>query len=176
MLPLVALLSAIPAFSATVLHCGKLIDVENLQVREQMSVVVRDGSIERVAPGYVTPASGDEAIDLKSQTCMPGWMDMHVHLVSEINPKSYEEGFRLNPADNAYRAAANAKKTLLAGFTTVRDLGHARPSLDLAQTGDRPRSSGGPDDLQCGQSARDNRGPCRSDERHPLGHDGRPRT
>ncbi|MCB9385268.1 MAG: amidohydrolase family protein [Bryobacterales bacterium] len=88
-----------------------------------MSIVVRDGSIERVAPGYVTPASGDEAIDLKSQTCMPGWMDMHVHLVSEINPKSYEEGFRLNPADNAYHAAANAKKTLLAGFTTVRDLG-----------------------------------------------------
>ncbi|MCB1018418.1 MAG: amidohydrolase family protein [Acidobacteria bacterium] len=123
MLPLVALLSAIPASSATVLHCGKLIDVENLQVREQMSIVVRDGSIERVAPGYVTPASGDEAIDLKSQTCMPGWMDMHVHLVSEINPKSYEEGFRLNPADNAYHAAANAKKTLLAGFTTVRDLG-----------------------------------------------------
>ncbi|MEZ5396509.1 MAG: hypothetical protein R2724_27435 [Bryobacterales bacterium] len=50
MLPLVALLSAIPAFSATVLHCGKLIRHENLRIREQMSIVVRDSSINASPP------------------------------------------------------------------------------------------------------------------------------
>jgi imidazolonepropionase-like amidohydrolase len=84
--------------------------------------VVRDGEILRLAAGYLSPEGDDETINLKSHTCMPGWMDMHVHLTTEISPKYYEERFRLNPADYAFRAAANARKTLLAGFTTVRDV------------------------------------------------------
>ncbi len=121
-LALLVLLAAAPGLPATVLHCGKLIDVERLEVREETSIVVRDGEILRVVSGYVQPEAGDEAIDLKAHTCMPGWMDMHVHLTGEISPKYYEERFLLNPADYAFRAAVYARKTLLAGFTTVRDV------------------------------------------------------
>ena len=113
---------AIP-LPAAVLHCGKLIDVEKLSIIEQVSIVVKGGEILRVAGGYITPVAGEETIDLKSHTCMPGLMDMHVHLATESNPKAYEERFRLNPIDYAFRSVVHARRTLMAGFTTVRDLG-----------------------------------------------------
>ena len=112
---------AIPLHAA-VLHCGKLIDAEKLSVIEQVSIVVKGGEILRVAEGYITPEAGEETIDLKSHTCMPGLMDMHVHLAFESNPKTYEEEFRLNPIDYAFRSVVYARRTLMAGFTTVRDL------------------------------------------------------
>ena len=120
---LVTLLAAGTSLPATVLHCGKLIDVENLEVRGASSIVVRDGEIVQIEAGHEPADGDDEVIDLKTHTCMPGWMDMHVHLDSDLNPKFYEEQFRLNAADYAFRAAVNARKTLFAGFTTVRDLG-----------------------------------------------------
>jgi imidazolonepropionase-like amidohydrolase len=113
------LAAAGPASAATVLHCGKLVDVVNLSMRENVSITVDGDRIQRITAGF---APG-EAIDLKSHTCMPGLMDMHVHLASESNPKSYEERFRLNPVDYAYRSVVHARRTLLAGVTTVRDLG-----------------------------------------------------
>jgi imidazolonepropionase-like amidohydrolase len=64
-------------------------------------------------------------IDLRNKTVLPGLIDMHVHLSSETNKNSYVEGFRLNPEDFALRSVNYADKTLLAGFTTVRDLGGA---------------------------------------------------
>jgi imidazolonepropionase-like amidohydrolase len=112
-----------PSFGATILHCGKVVDVEKLAVAENVSVVIAIDKILRVDHGYTAPGAGDTVIDLKSHTCMPGWMDMHVHLSFESNPKAYEERFRLNPADYAFRSAVHAKRTLLAGFTTVRDVG-----------------------------------------------------
>ena len=116
------------ALPATVLHCGKLVDVVNLVVRENVSITVEGDRIQSIADGFVS----GEAIDLKSHTCMPGLMDMHVHLASESNPKSYEERFRLNGVDRAYRSVVYARRTLLAGVTTVRDLGasdHVSTSL-----------------------------------------------
>ncbi|MBI1358115.1 MAG: amidohydrolase family protein [Acidobacteria bacterium] len=122
---------ALAPLPAAVLHCGKLIDVEKLTVLEEVSIVTSGDEILRVEPGFAAPAAGEEAIDLRSHTCMPGWMDMHVHLASESNPKAYEERFRLNAADYAFRAAVHAKRTLLAGFTTVRDLG-TRDGVSIA--------------------------------------------
>src|SRR5688500_3053597 len=54
---------------------------------------------------------------------MPGWTDLHAHLASESSPQSYSEGFRLDDVDFAYRSVGYAEKTLMAGFTSVRDLG-----------------------------------------------------
>jgi imidazolonepropionase-like amidohydrolase len=54
---------------------------------------------------------------------MPGWIDLHVHLAMQSSPRSYEERFRLDDADFALRGVGYAEKTLMAGFTTVRDLG-----------------------------------------------------
>jgi imidazolonepropionase-like amidohydrolase len=75
-----------------------------------------------VLPGKATMPDAT-VVDLSGQTCMPGWIDLHVHLGQESNPKSYEERFRLDDIDFGYRALVYADRTLKAGFTTVRDLG-----------------------------------------------------
>src|SRR5690606_18029258 len=62
---------------------------------------------------------------------MPGLMDMHVHVQGETSPKRYEEGFRLNDADIALRATVFLERTLMAGFTTVRDLGGTGVNVSL---------------------------------------------
>lgn len=78
------------------------------------------------------PASqDDEVIDLKTKTVMPGLIDMHVHLESETNPKSYLEDFTLNDADIAFNSLHFAEVTLMAGFTTVRDLGGSGVNVSL---------------------------------------------
>lgn len=116
-----ALFLATAALQAdTTLHCGQVLDVVNLRVEGPATITVSGDTIKSIREGF---QDGSEPIDLKSKTCLPGLMDMHVHLSGESNPKRYEEGFRLNTADFAYRAAVYAKRTLMAGFTTVRDVG-----------------------------------------------------
>jgi imidazolonepropionase-like amidohydrolase len=120
---LVAGLFSTPAFAATVLHCGKLVDVRAGRILTNMTVVVDGPAIQRVDQGFTSGARGDGVVDLRSHTCMPGLIDTHVHLTDEYSAKSDIEGFRLNPADYAFRGVVFAERTLLAGFTTVRDLG-----------------------------------------------------
>ena len=129
LLPL-ALLASWPATAlaqplsapATQLHCGHLFDARAGTLLGPHTVGVRDGRIESVNPGIpATPDAG--AVDLRGHTCLPGWTDLHVHLGSQSSPQSYSEGFRLDPVDFAYRSVGYAEKTLLAGFTSVRDLG-----------------------------------------------------
>ena len=76
------------ATAATVLHCGKLIDVRALQVREQATIVVDGNRITRVVQGFAAAAPQDRVVDLRTQTCMPGLMDMHVHLDGETSAQS----------------------------------------------------------------------------------------
>jgi imidazolonepropionase-like amidohydrolase len=111
------------AQAGTVIHAGKLIDVRAGKVLEQMSILVDDGKITAVESGFVTPDDG-EVIDLSDRTVMPGLMDMHVHMDHEMDPPaSYSERFFMNSADYALRATVYARRTLEAGFTSVRDLG-----------------------------------------------------
>ena len=107
----------------TLLHCGHLIDVNEPALLGETTIVVEGGSIRSVDPGLRTPDSAAHVIDLREHTCLPGLMDMHVHLTAEYSERSDVERFRLNPADRAYRSVTWAGRTLLAGFTTVRDLG-----------------------------------------------------
>ena len=118
-----ALLVTGTAQSATLIHAGKLITADNDKVLTQHTVVVENDKIIAVESGYKTPADGDQVIDLKNHTLMPGLMDMHTHFSSQISATSYGEGQRLNEADYALRGAVFAEKTLMAGFTTVRELG-----------------------------------------------------
>ena len=117
---------------STYLHCGKLIDTKNGKVLNEMTVVVKDHKIVDVLKGYINPTDlNDQAINLKSKTVMPGLIDMHVHIEFQLNAKSYIEKFVLNEADVAYDAQKFAKITLMAGFTTVRDLGGTGVNVSL---------------------------------------------
>ena len=107
----------------TILHCGTLIDGVSDKPRQQMSVIIEGKKILEVKAGYITPGAGDKVIDLKTQTVMPGWIDMHVHLESETSKTAYTDKFVLNPADVAFMSVRYAERTLMTGFTTVRDLG-----------------------------------------------------
>jgi len=116
-------LTAASATAATVIHCGRLIDGRSEQPRMDVTVVVDGGKIVRVAAGYQSAAAGDTLIDLKAYTVMPGLMDMHTHLQSQHSKDSYTERFFMDQADYALRSTQHARRTLMAGFTTVRDLG-----------------------------------------------------
>ena len=107
----------------TIIHSGKLIDGVSDNPKSVFSIIVEKDKIVDVIEGYLDPGKGDKAIDLNSYTVLPGLMDMHVHLSGESNPKKYLERFTMDLDDYAYQSISYAKKTLMAGFTTVRDLG-----------------------------------------------------
>jgi imidazolonepropionase-like amidohydrolase len=116
----------------TYILCGKLIDTRSGKVQTNKTIVVTDKIITRIEDGFILPKNTkDKTIDLKTKTVMPGWIDMHVHLEEETSPTSYLEEFTLNDADVAYNAEVIAKKTLMAGFTTVRDLGGSGVNVAL---------------------------------------------
>ena len=115
----------------TILHCGSLIDVKTQTVLKNRSIVVEGKKIVAVSEGFLSPAKGDVVINLKDRTVMPGLIDSHVHLESETNPGAYLDRFVKNPGDVAYQALVYAKRNLMAGFTTVRDLGGTNIVISL---------------------------------------------
>ena len=104
------------------LQCERLFDSSKGQMLGAHTVVVRDGKVAEVRAGRADVA-GTRSIDLAGHTCTPGWTDLHVHLGSQSSPRSYEEGFRLDDTAFALRGVSYSRKTLMAGFTSVRDLG-----------------------------------------------------
>ncbi len=117
------LIASTPALAETVaLHCGETFDSKSGRLVGARIVVAADGKVSEVLPGRVS-VPGAREVDLAGHTCMPGWIDLHVHIGQQSSPRSYEERFRLDDADFALRAVGYAERTLLAGFTTVRDLG-----------------------------------------------------
>ncbi len=109
--------------AATLIYSGRLIDGIHDVASTEMTIVVEDGKIAKVVDGYQKPADGEKVIDLKDQTVMPGLMDMHTHLMSQHSKESYTERFFMEESDYALRSTMYARATLMAGFTTVRDLG-----------------------------------------------------
>ena len=108
----------------TPIHAGKLITATDKNVREQMTIIVKDNTITQVLPGFQTPEDSSMLIDLSDYTVMPGLMDMHTHLSYQHGgPSTYMKRVQYNEADYAFDAAHYAQKTLMAGFTTVRNLG-----------------------------------------------------
>jgi imidazolonepropionase-like amidohydrolase len=86
------------------------------------TVIVEGKRVREVADGSKSIAGATE-IDLSSQTCLPGLIDSHTHLSSQSSPTQYSDEFHWNLADYVVRATIYARRTLLAGFTTVRNLG-----------------------------------------------------
>lgn len=106
----------------TVVHAGWLLDRPGEAPRTEVSIVVRDGVIEGVEDGYVD-RSGAEVVDLRNRFVMPGFIDSHVHLSSELGPGRELDAVALNATDVVLDAARHARTTLMAGFTTVQDVG-----------------------------------------------------
>ena len=108
----------------TVIHAGTLLDRPGRTPRQRASIIVRGGRIEAVRDGFVEVPAGGRLIDLSDRFVLPGLIDSHVHLVSD---RAGIEGQLADFTDSAplraYEAAWNARKTLDAGFTTVRNLG-----------------------------------------------------
>ncbi len=98
---------------------------------KEMTIVIEADSILGVQKGYHEGENNEEIIDLKDHTLMPGFMDMHVHLEGELSPSRYVERFRISDADVALRATQYCRRTLMAGFTSVRDLGGSGVNVSL---------------------------------------------
>jgi len=119
----IALSLGAAAQAATLIHAGRLIDGVSDTVKTDQTVVVDGGKITSIENGFRAPASGDQLIDLKNGTLLPGFFDMHVHLSGEYNKNTEIEEYKLNESDVAINSVVYADRTLMAGFTTVRDLG-----------------------------------------------------
>ncbi|MEJ2416426.1 MAG: amidohydrolase family protein [Exilibacterium sp.] len=107
----------------TLIYAGRLINGIDDNAKRQQTLVIAGDRIIDIKEGYTMPAADEQVVDLKNYTVMPGLMDMHTHLSTQYSEHSYTERFTMNEADYAYRSVGYAKKTLMAGFTTVRDLG-----------------------------------------------------
>ena len=111
------------AQAAAIIHAGRLIDGVSDEVKTNQTVIVDGGKITVIEPGFRPPGAGDRLIDLSQGTLLPGFIDAHVHLSGEQSRRTELERYTLNEADRAIDAVVFANRTLLAGFTTVRDLG-----------------------------------------------------
>ncbi len=113
------------------LHCGSLIDGKSNDVQTQVTLVIEGNKIVGIEKGFAKPGASDKLIDLSKKTVMPGLIDMHVHLEGETSKDQALQRFTSNEADLAFRSTVYAKKTLMAGFTTVRDLGGSGVNISL---------------------------------------------
>ncbi|WP_448552898.1 amidohydrolase family protein [Thalassotalea montiporae] len=117
---------SLPAFADTkVIHAGQLLAVPGEKPLSKQTLVIKDGVISAVKKGFIAASQFGESaqlIDLSSSFVMPGLMDMHVHLHGELGPNNHKETVQMSDADIAMKSVYFANKTLMAGFTTVRDL------------------------------------------------------
>lgn len=106
----------------TLLHVGNLLDTNNGEISKAVTIRISGNKISEITKGYATPKKDDEVVNLKQSFVLPGFMDMHVHLAQEYVPKA-ERQLKIEPEYRALFAANAATKTLMAGFTSVRNLG-----------------------------------------------------
>lgn len=123
LLPYLFVFASAGAGADTLIQCERLIDGKSEAVAGTHTIRVDGATIKSVEPGTITPGQGDTLFVLEDATCMPGLIDAHVHLDGQQSPDRFEERFRLDPTDKAFASVRYAERTLMAGFTTVRDLG-----------------------------------------------------
>lgn len=131
---LAAALSATCAAAAaetTYVRAGRLVDVETGRILQDRLIAIEDGRISSITP-FVSAPDGAQVIDWSTKTVLPGLIDMHTHLVGDIQSAGVADPLLTSGAEDVLIGAANARKTLRAGFTTVRDVGAWRAFTDVA--------------------------------------------
>ena len=118
-----------------IIHAGRLIDGVASAPRERVSILIAGDRIIGIRDGF-TPPQGAQVIDLSRATVMPGFIDSHTHITGEGTENAIVKAVTLDAVDDAVRSTAYAKRTLEAGFTTIRNVGARGWSRRRAQTRD----------------------------------------
>jgi len=113
------------------IHCGHLIDGTTERVKEKQTIVVENNTIMQVTNGFLEAPDTVIVVDLSEHFVMPGFIDMHVHIEGESSPTRYSDMFRMDDRDVALRATMYCERTLMAGITTVRDMGGSGVNVSL---------------------------------------------
>jgi imidazolonepropionase-like amidohydrolase len=117
-------IAAQPAPALIYIHAGALLDRPGQAPRDASTIIVRDGRVEAIRDGLVTPEPGARLVDLSKQFVLPGLIDMHVHIFNDDDKmRARLEQANRDIEDNLLIGVDNARRTLEAGFTTIRDLG-----------------------------------------------------
>ncbi|MEP6882900.1 MAG: amidohydrolase family protein [Dokdonella sp.] len=143
--------AAEPAAHTTAVHCAHVFDSTTGKMLGATTIIVENDRIKALQSGNTT-VDGADSIDMSGMTCLPGLIDSHAHLTMQFSKSTYSDKFRMNPADDAIRSTVYARRTLAAGFTTVRNLGDdANASIALRNAvnqgivpGPRIFTAGGP--------------------------------
>jgi imidazolonepropionase-like amidohydrolase len=125
-------LAAARAQGSIAIRAGRLVDVERGEIRRNQLIIVRDGRIAAITPADGTVPSGARVLDLSDYTVLPGLIDCHSHLIGDASSADVLHPLERSEAQEAFSGVRNARATLLAGFTTVRDIGTYRAFVDAA--------------------------------------------
>lgn len=135
----VACLVGVMAFASPVsaesvrIHAGRMVDVDKGRVLEDQAIRVENGRIVKVEPFAGSKSeAGVRDIDWTAYTVLPGLMDMHTHLIGDIQSNNVAAPLLSSAAQDVLGGVKNARATLRAGFTTVRDVGAYRAFTDVA--------------------------------------------
>jgi imidazolonepropionase-like amidohydrolase len=114
------------------IRAGRLVDVERGEVRRDQTVIVREGRIVAIQPASERLPPGVPVVDLSRYTVLPGLIDCHSHLIGDAAGADVLQPLERSEAQEAFSGVRNARATLLAGFTSVRDVGTYRAFIDAA--------------------------------------------
>ncbi len=114
------------------IRAGRLVDVDRGEVLRDRLIVIRGERIESIVAGTSRPPAGAKVIDLSRYTVLPGLIDCHAHMIGDLTDADALLPLQRSGAQEAFSGVRNARSTLMAGFTTVRDVGTYRALVDAA--------------------------------------------